>query len=189
MLGLSKGERDLLVVVTLLKLLLFPSYRSTDFEVHRNWLAITHSLPLRQWYVDSTSEWTLDYPPFFAYFSWVLALPAYCLPETWRHTLLAISKAPVEAWFVTAYMRTSVLITEGVLCRALLRLARGSSEPYAARIIALGIAFHPGFLILDAMHFQYNAFLFGVMVWSLIGAKERRPLLCAGAFAALLNLK
>ncbi|PHH76351.1 hypothetical protein CDD80_1592 [Ophiocordyceps camponoti-rufipedis] len=119
------------VVATAFKILLFPAYKSTDFEVHRNWLAVTHSLPISEWYFDETSPWTLDYPPLFAYWEWLLAHAA-----------------------------------------------------------ALSIFLSPGLLIIDHIHFQYNGFLYGFLVLSLVLARRRSTLLhSAVVFAALLCFK
>lgn len=76
----------------MLKIALFPVYHSTDFEVHRNWLAIAGHLPLKNWYFDEASVWTLDYPPFFAYFEWIL----FQASEVVSPGLVQVRQAPLK---------------------------------------------------------------------------------------------
>ncbi|GAA5979205.1 hypothetical protein JCM21900_001314, partial [Sporobolomyces salmonicolor] len=185
--SLSTSERDAVGLSLLLKLLLFPAYRSTDFEVHRNWLAITHSLPLSKWYYDTTSEWTLDYPPVFAYFERVLSAFAYVVDPR----IVDLKNLGYDAPSAVAFQRTTVIVSELVLVAAVLRWARRSQRPDQATafIISASLLFHPGLLIVDHIHFQYNGFLLGILLWSLIAAQENNLYACAALFAVLLNFK
>ncbi|KAK9894260.1 glycosyltransferase family 57 protein [Cystobasidium minutum MCA 4210] len=178
----GREEVDLLVASTFAKILLFPAYRSTDFEVHRNWLAVTQ-LPLSQWYHENTSEWTLDYPPFFAYFERALSSLAFLVhPEITR-----ISKEAIAIWPVVAFQRTSVIASEIVLLAALYRYIKSSDS--TTRVIAASLFLHPGLLIVDSIHFQYNGMLLGLLLLSLVQARDGKLASSAFFFAVLLNFK
>lgn len=64
------------------------------------------------------------------------------------------------------------------------------SSKRPAHAIALSIILSPGFLIIDHIHFQYNGFLYGILVLSLVLAGFRETRLYSGLlFAALLCFK
>ncbi|EXJ75807.1 dolichyl pyrophosphate Glc1Man9GlcNAc2 alpha-1,3-glucosyltransferase [Cladophialophora psammophila CBS 110553] len=172
------------IVATALKILLFPAYRSTDFEVHRNWLAITHSLPVKKWYYEATSEWTLDYPPAFALFEWLLSQPASLIDAG----MVKIQNLNYDSWATICFQRSSVIITELLLVYALHKYMDSSPAPTRrqSHAVALSILLSPGFLIIDHIHFQYNGFLYGILILSVVFARKESTLLLSGILFALL---
>ncbi|KAM9333447.1 dolichyl pyrophosphate Glc1Man9GlcNAc2 alpha-1,3-glucosyltransferase [Pholidichthys leucotaenia] len=183
----------LAVGVSLLKCLFINCYRSTDFEVHRNWLAITHSLPVSRWYHENTSQWTLDYPPLFAWFEFGLSQAA-------RHfdsDMLRVENLNCASPPTVLFQRLSVIVTDLLFIYAARECCRCIQEQKGHRdvlsrpsfVLAVLLLWNFGLLIVDHIHFQYNGFLFGFLLLSLAKHLQGRHFQGALLFSILLNLK
>jgi hypothetical protein len=54
------------------------------------------------------------------------------------------------------------------------RFIRGAEITTNQKIISASLFMHPGFLIVDHIHFQYNGFMFGILLWSIVMARDVR---------------
>lgn len=143
---------------------------------------------MSEWYFDQTSQWTLDYPPFFAYFEWLLAHAAR-LVDPAMVKLYSLNHESLPAVY---FQRSSVVVSELLLAYALQLFVDSTPAPTrrAAMAAALSVFLSPGLLIIDHVHFQYNGFMYGVLVLSLVLARCHSTLLNSGlVFAALLCFK
>ncbi|KAL0993744.1 hypothetical protein UPYG_G00113060 [Umbra pygmaea] len=183
----------LAVGVSFLKCLLINSYHSTDFEVHRNWLAITHSLPVSKWYHENTSEWTLDYPPLFAWFEYGLSHVA----QHFDKEMLVVQNLSYSSPATILFQRLSVIATDVVFIYAVRECSRSVREEKGSKellvrpcfILATLLLWNYGLLIVDHIHFQYNGFLYGILLLSVARHLQGRHLEGALLFAVLMNLK
>ncbi|KAH3681960.1 hypothetical protein WICPIJ_007079 [Wickerhamomyces pijperi] len=180
------------VASTLLKTLLFPTYHSTDLEVHRNWLAITSTLPISKWYIENTSIWTLDYPPLFAYFEWLLT---WFIPgDVVQDGILQIVKEGQGTYGLKTivFLRITVIISEillFVVMQWFVNIQAGVRRKTFAFIVASSVVLSPGLLIVDHIHFQYNGMLFGLMMLMIVFVQLDQSYWLALTFSVLLCFK
>ncbi|CAG9864113.1 unnamed protein product [Phyllotreta striolata] len=174
------------LLTSLLKLLLIPAYRSTDFEVHRNWLAITHNLPPRKWYFEATSQWTLDYPPLFAWFEYALSLVAYFFDPN----MLSIDRLNYSSERTVLFQRLSVIVTDLVYALGVLMCCSSLKKSWGKEVVLpILLITNCGLLMVDHIHFQYNGFMYGILLISIAYMLQEKYLQSAFWFTILLNLK
>ncbi|WPK26145.1 hypothetical protein PUMCH_003492 [Australozyma saopauloensis] len=181
---------NLWIISLFIKVLLFVGYHSTDFDVHRNWLAITNKLPILQWYTENTSQWTLDYPPFFAYFEW--ALSQFVPSVVAQDGCLDIVEKGMYGFPTVVFQRTTVILSEVVLFLALQKYIdsfKGQIGRSRALVVALSLVLSPGLLIIDHIHFQYNGMMYGLLVLVIAYARQEQFLWCGFWFSVLLCFK
>ena len=88
-----------------------------------------------------------------------------------RNGLVRDSGIEADCWF--RYVKTSP-----------------ASSQKAAHAVAISKLLSPALLIIDHIHFQYNGFLYGILVLSLVCARKQSTMLVSGLlFAVLLCLK
>ncbi|GAX17068.1 alpha-1,3-glucosyltransferase [Fistulifera solaris] len=167
------------LICTSCKVLLFPSYRSTDFDVHRHWKAVTRHLPVGEWYWDDQyvdTRHTLDYPPGFAWleYAWtnnyvVSALLKHGWVDEDCFALLSDSRdgllQPVTNSCI-AFMRSTVIVGDMIFWVGAYAVAHVVESTFSWPTF-LGLVLYPGLLWLDHVHFQYNALMIGVWLLSI----------------------
>uniref|UniRef100_A0A8R1UG83 Alpha-1,3-glucosyltransferase n=1 Tax=Pristionchus pacificus TaxID=54126 RepID=A0A8R1UG83_PRIPA len=184
--SLSSISIPIVIGLIAVKILLYDSYSSTDIEVHRNWKAIAHNLPLSQWYKEKTSQWTLDYPPFFAYFEKFLGRFASFIG---MDDILSIQSDPLMNNRVLYFMRSTVLASDFLYLMATVAISSMMSGIRSRNYLFILLSTHTMFILLDNIHFQYNAMLTALVILSIVSMMKGRFLLAAFLYSILLNFK
>ena len=179
-------DKIIFLVIIILKIFLFPTSQSTDFEVHRNWKAITNSLPISDWYFYSDNKWTLDYPPLFAYMEYILGKISKIIDPN----ITNLGNINYNSLICKIFMRATVLIGDFFLFLSIRYLYKNTNISFKKYLILLfSIQFYAGLVIIDNMHFQYNGILFGLFFLSLGFIAKKKYIYAAILYSICLCMK
>lgn len=181
-------------------------------------MAITYNLPLKDWYNDETSIWTLDYPPLFAAFEYILALIAALLG---LRSELELTSQTLRSDSIIIYQKLTVIFCDFVyyyaiynLCRSIdsrpIKISNNNVPPKKDTVqsvsnkqnlvdafyrpdtttsIAILLLFQPCLLLVDHIHFQYNGFLSGIFLLAVAAIINEQYVSATFWFAILVCLK
>ncbi|KAI3761035.1 hypothetical protein L1987_51440 [Smallanthus sonchifolius] len=167
-----------------------------DFEAQRHWMEITTSLPVNEWYQNTTendlSYWGLDYPPLTAYQSYVHGLVLrFFHPES----VSLYSSRGHESYFGKLLMRWTVLTSDVLiffpavlwLIVAFANQSRGHKSNIAWHVAM--ILLNPCLILIDHGHFQYNCISLGLTVGAVAAVLCDKDLVASFLFSLALNHK
>lgn len=168
-----------------------------DYEAQRHWMEVTISLPISQWYFNSTDNdllyWGLDYPPLTAYHSYINGLVFNTiLPESVQ---LKTSRG-FESKFHQLLMRYSVLIVDLLIFFPAVywffiqffKIKKNKNQ--ITQTMAIGILLlYPGLILIDHGHFQYNCVSLGFFMVSVASMYANKTILTCIFFCMALNYK
>ena len=126
---------------------------------------------MKEWYFDSRFVHTLDYPPFFAYFEWLVSQALAKIDSD----IVAIDNEIFGLKTVIVH-RVSVIASDLLLVYACYRFMRKTkltqSDSRLTHSEKLKIwffinYFSIGMFMIDNIHFQYNAMLFALIILSI----------------------
>uniref|UniRef100_A0A7S1J2K8 Alpha-1,3-glucosyltransferase n=1 Tax=Eutreptiella gymnastica TaxID=73025 RepID=A0A7S1J2K8_9EUGL len=179
-----------------------------DYEAQRHWMELTVNLPIAQWYNQTAKNdlqyWGLDYPPLTAFHSWVCGkvgeklLPSAFALRSSRGHETAESKMYMRATVLVAdlivYIPSCILVLRALTRsrgapQSILAEGKGLWPTFVANALILLLALHPGLLIIDHGHFQFNGVSIGLSFLAVACLSHKRHLLGSIFFCLALNYK
>lgn len=164
-----------------------------DYEAQRHWMEVTHNLPIKEWYFNSTNNdllyWGLDYPPLTAYHSKLCGFIASQIDESF---ISLGSSRGFESYTHKLFMRSTVIVSDLLILIPSVwwyfskRLGTADDSSLVWIFLVLS---HPGLLLIDHGHFQYNGVSLGFTVAAASAILQNKKLLGSALFVFALSFK